>query len=130
MSDVADSHDQSNFSVYIFQLYKVGVIVTTLQFHVTNAFFHQRATTSNPIEVSVQLNLQKQFQFKWRPAVFKALTTKPSWLRSKCSTKASTKRTGLSSSIFISKVENIIWLRLLPLIKFNFQELFSCFKNN
>ena len=64
MSEVADGHDQSNFSVYIFQLYKIGVIVTTLQFHVTNAFFHQRATTSNPIEVSVQLNLQKQFQFK------------------------------------------------------------------
>ena len=64
MSDVVDSHDQSNFSVYFFQLYKVGVIVTTLQFHVADEFHFQSEATSNPIEVSVQIALQKQFQFK------------------------------------------------------------------
>ena len=64
MSEVIYGHDQNNFSVYFFQLYKVGVIVTTLQFHVTNEFHFQSTTTSNTIEIDIQLNLQKQFRFK------------------------------------------------------------------
>ena len=87
--------------------------------------FSNRRLLRIQLNYPYKLNLKNNFDSKaGRPSVFKVLTTKPSWLRSQWSTQASTIRTGMSYSICISNVENMIWLRFFPLIKSNFQELF------